>query len=126
MDHDELIEKITKEVMAKLNAGSGTASPPTASPSPNVGNAAVPEAQPSPADGKPGYDLAPFIDHTLLKPDATQEEVDTLCLEAAEYHFYSVCVNSSWVTYCAKKLRPTGVKICAVGCDGDFHLRSSS
>jgi deoxyribose-phosphate aldolase len=114
MDHNELIEKITKEVMAKLKAGSGTASPPSAPPSRSVGNTSVPTAQPSTADEKPGYDLAPFIDHTLLRPDATQEEIDTLCREAAEYHFYSVCINSSWVAYCAKKLRPTGVKICAV------------
>ncbi|MEA1939964.1 MAG: deoxyribose-phosphate aldolase [Candidatus Caldatribacteriota bacterium] len=59
-------------------------------------------------------DVAHYIDHTLLKPDATEDQFKKLCEEAAQYGFYSVCVNSSWVEYCAKKLRGSGVKVCAV------------
>ena len=59
-------------------------------------------------------ELAKYIDHTFLKPDSTQAQVDKLCAEAARYKFYSVCVNSTWVTQCARKLRGTGVKVCAV------------
>jgi deoxyribose-phosphate aldolase len=55
-----------------------------------------------------------YIDHTLLKPEATEEQVDKLCAEAAKHHFYSVCVNSSWAEHCARKLGGTGVKVCAV------------
>ena len=62
----------------------------------------------------PAPELAKYIDHTLLKPDSTQAQFDKLCEEAIEYKFYSVCVNSSWVTQCARKLRGTGVKVCAV------------
>ena len=59
-------------------------------------------------------DVAPYIDHTLLKPEATREQINRLCDEAAKYSFYSVCVNSSWVSICARKLRDTAVKVCSV------------
>lgn len=55
-----------------------------------------------------------FIDHTLLKPEATPDQIKKLCEEAAEHHFASVCVNSSHVPLAAKMLRGTGVKVCAV------------
>lgn len=59
-------------------------------------------------------DFAKMIDHTILKPDATKEEVKKLCEEAAEYGFCSVCVNSSFVYYCAQQLKDTDVKVCTV------------
>ncbi|MEW5814522.1 MAG: deoxyribose-phosphate aldolase [Spirochaetota bacterium] len=59
-------------------------------------------------------DIAPYIDHTLLKAEATQAQLDKLCDEAVKYHFCSVCVNSVWVAYCARRLRGTGVKVCTV------------
>ena len=54
------------------------------------------------------------IDHTLLKPDATREEVEKLCREAAEFHFATVCVNPAWVATAAARLRGTGVGVCSV------------
>ncbi len=59
-------------------------------------------------------ELASYIDHTLLKPEASEAEIATLCDEAAEHKFFSVCVNSTWVSFCAKRLRGTGVKVCSV------------
>ena len=59
-------------------------------------------------------DVAPYIDHTLLKPEATREQINRLCDEAVKYNFYSVCVNSSWVGICARKLQDTEVKVCSV------------
>jgi deoxyribose-phosphate aldolase len=59
-------------------------------------------------------DLAKYIDHTMLLPNAGREAFDKLCAEASEYKFKSVCVNSSWVSYVAKKLKGTGVKVCSV------------
>jgi len=59
-------------------------------------------------------DVAQYIDHTLLKPDATQDQFEQLCEEAAKYSFYSVCVNSYWVPFCAKRLRGKGVAVCSV------------
>jgi deoxyribose-phosphate aldolase len=58
--------------------------------------------------------IARMIDHTLLKPDATEEQVTQLCREAATYCFASVCVNPIWVELCAKLLRRSGVKVCTV------------
>jgi deoxyribose-phosphate aldolase len=59
-------------------------------------------------------DLAKMIDHTLLKPEATKEQVIELCAEAKKYSFASVCVNPSFVPICAKLLRDTPVKVCTV------------
>lgn len=59
-------------------------------------------------------EYAGLIDHTILKPHATLEDVDNLCKEAAECGFCSVCVNSSFVYYCAEKLKDTHIKVCAV------------
>ena len=55
-----------------------------------------------------------LIDHTVLKPEATEEDIEKLCKEAAEYKFYSVCVNPSWVAKSKHLLRGTSVKVCAV------------
>ncbi len=55
-----------------------------------------------------------LIDHTILKANTTQKQIDTLCQEALTYDFASVCVNSSWVAHCAKKLQGSDVKVCAV------------
>lgn len=59
-------------------------------------------------------DLAKTIDHTLLKPDATQEQIAQLCFEARKYGFASVCVNPTWVELCAKLLNGSPVKVCSV------------
>jgi deoxyribose-phosphate aldolase len=58
--------------------------------------------------------VAALIDHTLLKPDATRQAVETLCREAAEFHFATVCVNPTWVALCAERLRGSSVLTCAV------------
>ncbi len=58
--------------------------------------------------------LAKVIDHTLLKPTATRDQIETLCREAAEHGFCSVCVNPYWVPLAAKMLKGTGVKTCTV------------
>lgn len=58
--------------------------------------------------------LNKYIDHTLLKPDATRMDIEKLCKEALEQDFYSVCVNSLWVPFCADMLKGSDVKIAAV------------
>ena len=97
MNQDELIEKIANEVMERLKAemARGTA-------------AQVSASDPSPAS------LAKYIDHTMLKPEALDAAFDTLCDEAVQWGFKSVCVNSSRVGYVARKLRGTGVLVSAV------------
>ncbi len=62
----------------------------------------------------PGSELARYIDHTLLKPNATREEIVKLCEEAREYKFASVCVNPAYVGLSAKLLEGSPVKVCTV------------
>ncbi|WP_243297167.1 deoxyribose-phosphate aldolase [Bacillus litorisediminis] len=58
--------------------------------------------------------IAKLIDHTLLKPEATKEQIIKLCAEAKEYHFASVCVNPYWVKLASEELKDTDVKVCTV------------
>ncbi len=58
--------------------------------------------------------LAKYIDHTLLKADATEEQIIKLCAEARQYRFASVCVNPGYVPLTAKELSGSGVKTCCV------------
>jgi deoxyribose-phosphate aldolase len=58
--------------------------------------------------------LASYIDHTLLKPDAGRAALEKLCAEAKQYGFYSVCVNGQWVSLCKELLAGTQVKVAAV------------
>lgn len=58
--------------------------------------------------------LAKYIDHTLLKADATKEEIEKLVKEALTYKFYSVCVHPYWVSYCYDRLKKSTVKVCTV------------
>lgn len=64
----------------------------------------------APTDGE----LAHMIDHTLLKPDATQDEIAQLCFEARKFSFASVCVNPSYVRLCAQLLKGSDVIVCTV------------
>jgi deoxyribose-phosphate aldolase len=59
-------------------------------------------------------ELARLIDHTLLKAEATEAQIGTLCAEACRYHFAAVCVNPSWVSLCAKLVSGSGVQVCTV------------
>jgi deoxyribose-phosphate aldolase len=58
--------------------------------------------------------VAALIDHTLLKPDATAADIETLCGEAVEHCFATVCVNPTWVALAARRLRGSGVGVCSV------------
>jgi deoxyribose-phosphate aldolase len=58
--------------------------------------------------------LPQYIDHTLLKPDASHAAINKLCQEAKQFGFYSVCVNSQWTAHCRQALQGTSVKIAVV------------
>jgi deoxyribose-phosphate aldolase len=68
----------------------------------------------APGVGVVPADLAKLIDHTLLKPEATRDEVVKLCEEARQHRFASVCVNTTWVPLCKALLAGTDVMVCAV------------
>lgn len=104
MDQKELIDKIAKEVLQRLNEKSVNKG--TTGEGNNPAQGAAPRMSQA--------ELAGYIDHTLLKPDAVESQFEKLCAEAVTYKFKSVCVNSSWVPFVAKKLRGTGIAVCSV------------
>lgn len=59
-------------------------------------------------------EMAKMIDHTLLKQNATKEQIKKLCAEAKEYGFWSVCINPCYVPLCAEELKGSDVKVCTV------------
>ncbi len=126
-DRDALVEAITREVLAALGIGAAAAD----SNDPCAGCLQSCAAQcatkvrslmESGADrieyhgdaNDVPLDLARYIDHTLLKPDASAADIDKLCDEAAEHHFASVCVNPTWVRRAANRLRDTDVAVASV------------
>jgi len=122
MDQDKLIEIITKEVLKRIQGD-----PSLNNIKEEVANSIITNeinknnievstgfVNPILKEIKSPADVAKYIDHTLLKPDAKKEDFDKLVEEAKEYNFYSVCVNSSWVPYVYKKLRGTRIKVTAV------------
>ena len=58
--------------------------------------------------------IASYIDHTLLKPEASEADVLKVCAEAVEYKFKSVCVNPAWVKTVKNALKGSGVLTCSV------------
>ncbi|WP_411375924.1 deoxyribose-phosphate aldolase [Arthrobacter sp. MPF02] len=76
-----------------------------------MSNEATPSVQPAAAVAE---GIASYIDHTLLKPEASEADVLKVCSEAAEYGFKSVCVNPVWVKTVKKALKGSGVLTCSV------------
>jgi deoxyribose-phosphate aldolase len=66
------------------------------------------------AAGGIDVDLARLIDHTLLKPEATKQQIEQVCAEARKYRFASVCIHPCYVSLCAQLLKETSVKVCTV------------
>jgi len=135
MDREELVARVTNEVMARLGlsgeraADSGaTATGALCDPCTACGLCV--EKRPEDVDsiiasgasrisatsglGDSAVRVASMIDHTILKPQATRQEVETLCEEARRYLFASVCINPCYVPLCAQMLRMTNVKVCTV------------
>ena len=122
---ERIIEQITRQVLILVQeeqeqAAAGGASAPSISahnyvehvqPVVNAGADRVAATLGvAPTDGR----LAPMIDHTLLKPDATQDQIAQLCYEARKFHFASVCINPANVKMCAELLKDSGVPVCVV------------
>jgi deoxyribose-phosphate aldolase len=112
ISRSQLVEIVTREVLTALAERADLLSNPQKLRQ-VVANGADRVSFHGDAEDVP-VDLAKYIDHTLLKPDATQEEVDTMCDEAMEYGFASVCINPTWVKRAAENLRGSDVVVCTV------------
>lgn len=103
MDLDQLIARVTKEMQ------------PLPSPAKKEGAEGGADRVSTQAGVlRAGSNLAAMIDHTLLKPEATEASIRKLCEEAREYRFASVCVNPTNVALCSGLLKGSGVKVCTV------------
>ena len=93
MDINEIIRQVTEENCSKYGAQTQT---------------------PAAGDGYTPADMAKYIDHTYLKPEASVNEIRKICDEAKKYHCASVCVNPSYIQYVAQQLEGSGVTPCCV------------
>jgi deoxyribose-phosphate aldolase len=109
---EDLIELVTREVLAALAERADICANPTKLRE-VVANGADRVSFHGAADDVP-LDLAKYIDHTLLRPDVTSDEIDVLCREAVENGFASVCINPYWVKRSSENLRGSDVKVCTV------------
>ena len=122
VDREELIEAVTREVLAALAGTSGDACRDClgscAAHSPDKVRAVVAGGAERIAYHGNGADvprdLARYIDHTLLRPDATADDIDRLCGEAKEYGFAAVCINPTWIRRAAANLRGATVAVASV------------
>ena len=118
-EQNRIVEILTEEIWQRLNGVSAksscscheTCSPCDISELVQHGACRVAPVAPT-ASVDPA--TAALIDHTLLKPDATREEIVKICDEASKFGFASVCVNPTWVPLAAERLRCTQVKVCTV------------
>lgn len=122
MDRDQLIEAVTRQVLLALSGESGDrcldcmgACAAHCGDKVRVMVAAGARRVSYSGNGAdvPG-DLAGYIDHTLLKPEASAQEIDRLCDEAREFAFAAVCVNPTWVRRSAARLKGSGVAVASV------------
>ena len=72
------------------------------------------EMDPDSVSKMTGAEMAQYIDHTLLKPEANRTALDRLCEEAIIHGFKAACVNSGWVAYVAERLKGTNIAVCSV------------
>ena len=100
--------------VAETNGASVGADPDAAREFVRLGATGLTTVAPVERPGDIPGDLARYIDHTLLKPAATEEQIRKLCAEALEFNFRSVCVNPSWVSLAASLLRGSEVLTCTV------------
>ncbi len=121
-ERDDLIEAITREVLASLAGEAwdecltclGDCVAHSAPKVRSVLAAGATRVTYNGAGADVPTDLAGFIDHTMLKPEATAAEIDRMCSEAIEYGFASVCVNPTWAKRVAEALKGTPVVACCV------------
>ena len=120
---DALTESITRSILAELG---GSDAPELICSCHQVGGSQCPDLIRGLVDGgaarlgllasEPHQEggLARFIDHTLLKPDACEKQIHTLCEEASRYGFATVCINPTWVRLASSLLKGTRVGVCTV------------
>lgn len=112
-NYDRLVDQITDLVLAKLGDDGDCASFCSADVQ-RIVDAGAERIGVVLGETATAGDWASLIDHTLLKPEASEADIRKLCEEAAKFGFASVCVNPAWVKKAAKFLKGSGVPVCTV------------
>lgn len=112
-NYDRLVDQITDLVLAKLGDDGDCPSFCSADVQ-RIVDAGAERIGVVLGETATAHDWASLIDHTLLKPEATETDIRKLCDEAAKFGFASVCVNPAWVKKAARFLKGTGVPVCTV------------
>lgn len=123
---ETLVEQITTEICSRLERGvrgvrdakcsdcEGQCARRCAFKLDDFLNAGAARIGGAPGIGQPKDGIAALIDHTILKPEATESDIDRLCDEAAKFHFASVCINPVFVERCRRRLEGSQVLTCTV------------
>lgn len=113
---DTELEELAAEIVARLGKGGRAGRREGGIRAPGVGgSAALPPGRRAVfPPRRPAIRVADFVDHTLLKAEATRAEILKLCAEAREYRFAAVCVNPTWVELCVRELYGTDVAVATV------------
>jgi deoxyribose-phosphate aldolase len=115
-NYERLVEQITDLVLSRLDGGGGSDYCPTfcSADVQRIVDAGASRIGIVLGETATAHDWASLIDHTLLKPEASEADIKKLCDEAAQFGFASVCVNPSWVKRASEFLRGTKVPVCTV------------
>ena len=112
-NYDKLVEQITDLVLSRLGEDVSCPSFCTADVQ-RIVDAGAERIGVVLGEAATAHDWASLIDHTLLKPEASEKDIRRLCDEAAQFGFASVCVNPAWVKKASEFLRGTNVPVCTV------------
>ena len=113
-NYEKLVEQITDLVLSKLDGGADYCPSFCSSDIKRIVDAGASRIGVVLGNSATAHDWASLVDHTLLKPEATESDIKKLCNEAIEFGFASVCVNPSWVKKAAEFLRGSNVPVCTV------------
>jgi len=122
VDREDIVELVTRKVLAELE---GSAEGPCSDCAGSCVSCCPEKVRAMVGEGASRFtyngagcdvpsDLAQYIDHTLLAPAATPDDIDRLCAEAVEYGFAAVCVNPVWVRRCLANVRGSNVRVASV------------
>ena len=113
-NYERLVEQITDLVLSKLDGADDYCPSFCGADAQRIVDAGASRIGVVLGESGTAHDWASLIDHTLLKPEASESDIRKLCDEAAQFGFASVCVNPSWVKKAAEFLRGTTVPVCTV------------
>ena len=113
-NYEKLVEQITDLVLSKLDGGNDYCPSFCRADVERIVDAGASRIGIVLGETATAHDWASLIDHTLLKPEATESDIKKLCNEAIQFGFASVCVNPSWVKKAAEFLRGSSVPVCTV------------